>query len=67
MPRQSRIDAPCALHHIIAGGIERKKEFTDGIDRDNFLNRLGNIVSVHGTLKLENRNWKFGFHAFVLR
>ena len=24
------------------------------------------IVSVHGTLKLENRNWKFGLHAFVL-
>jgi len=23
-------------------------------------------VSVHGTLKLENRNWKFGLHAFVL-
>jgi len=24
------------------------------------------ILTVHGTLKLENRNWKFGFHAFVL-
>ena len=23
-------------------------------------------VSVHGTLKLENKNWKFGLHAFVL-
>ena len=23
-------------------------------------------VSVHRTLKLENRNWKFGLHAFVL-
>jgi len=23
-------------------------------------------LSVHGTLKLENTNWKFGFHAFVL-
>ncbi len=21
------------------------------------------VVSVHGTLKLENRNWQFGFHA----
>ena len=21
------------------------------------------ILSVHGTLKIENRNWKFGFHA----
>ena len=29
-----------ALHHIIARGIERKRIFTDGVDRDNFLNRL---------------------------
>ena len=67
MPRQSIIDAPGALHHIIARGIERKRIFRDGVDRDNLLNRLGNIVSVHGTLKLENRNWKFGFQAFVIR
>ncbi len=36
MPRQSRIDAPGALHHIIARGIGRKRIFTDGVDRDNF-------------------------------
>jgi len=24
------------------------------------------LISVHETLKLENRNWKFGLHAFVL-
>ena len=66
MPRQPRIDAPSALHDTIARGIERKKIFTDGVDRGNFLNRLGNIVSVHGTLKLEIGNWKFGFHAFDL-
>jgi hypothetical protein len=24
------------------------------------------IVSIHRTLKLENRNWKFGLHVFVL-
>ena len=63
MSRQSRIDAPGALHHIIAGGIERKRIFTDGVDRDNFINQIVNIVSVHGTLKIENRNWKYGFHA----
>jgi hypothetical protein len=34
--RQSRIDAPGALHHIIDRGIERKRIFTDGVDRDNF-------------------------------
>jgi hypothetical protein len=24
------------------------------------------MVAVHGTVKLEIRNWKFGLHAFVL-
>jgi hypothetical protein len=33
MPRQARIDAPGALHHIIARGIGRKKIFNDDIDR----------------------------------
>ena len=45
MLRQSGIDAPGALHHIIARGIERTKIFTDDVDRDNFLNRLGNILT----------------------
>ncbi|MEA3417596.1 MAG: hypothetical protein U9R02_15875 [Thermodesulfobacteriota bacterium] len=35
--------APGALHHIIARGIERKRIFTDGVVRDNFLNRLGKL------------------------
>jgi len=26
---------------------------------------LKEVVTVHGTVKLENRNWKFGLHAFV--
>jgi len=34
MPRQSRINAQGAFHHIIARGIEGKKIFTDGVDRD---------------------------------
>jgi len=29
MPRQACIDAPGALHHIIARGIGRRKIFTD--------------------------------------
>jgi len=45
MPRQSRIDAPGALHHIIARGIERKKIFKDDVDRDDFLERLETILS----------------------
>ena len=45
MPRQARIDAPRALHHIIIRGIERKRIFRSDSDRKNFLDRLGGIVS----------------------
>jgi len=44
MPGKSRINAPEALHHIIARGIERKAIFRDDQDRDSFLERLGNNV-----------------------
>ena len=44
MPRKSRIDAPGALHQIIARGVERNKIFQDDFDRENFLERLGLIV-----------------------
>ena len=45
MPRQARIDAPGALHHIIGRGIERREIFCDQEDRDDFLQRLEEIVS----------------------
>ena len=45
MPRKARIDAPGALHHIIVRGINRRKIFFDDADRDNFLDRLGDILS----------------------
>ena len=45
MPRQARIDAAGALHHIIIRGIERKAIFKDRRDRENFLLRLGTILS----------------------
>lgn len=45
MPRKARIDAPGALHHIIVRGIERKKIFYDDTDRDNFLQRLDDVLS----------------------
>jgi len=48
MPRKAKIDAPGALHHIIARGIERRKIFLDNADRENFLERLGIIIG--GTL-----------------
>jgi len=45
MPRKARIDAPGALHHIIIRGIERKAVFKDLADRDNFIGRLGRIIT----------------------
>jgi len=49
MPRNSRIDAPGALHHIIVRGIERSIIFKDDTDRHNFLNRLGTIIQETST------------------
>ena len=49
MPRQARIDAPGALHHIIARGIERRSIFEDDADQDNFLNRLDTILTATQT------------------
>jgi len=43
MPRQSRLDAPGALHHIIVRGIERRKIFSDDRDRYDFIDRLGTL------------------------
>ena len=45
MPRKARLDAPGALHHIIIRGIGRRKIFWDDTDRDNFLQRLGGILT----------------------
>jgi putative transposase len=45
MPRQSRLDTPGALHHIIARGNEKRIIFKDKKDRNEFLDRLGNILS----------------------
>ncbi|MBN1665077.1 MAG: transposase, partial [Deltaproteobacteria bacterium] len=44
MPRQSRIDAAGAVHHIMVRGIERKKIFDNDADREQFLKRIGEIL-----------------------
>ena len=49
MPRQARIDAPGALHHIICRGIERKQLFKNNADRDDFVERLSTILSETST------------------
>jgi REP element-mobilizing transposase RayT len=45
MPRRARIDAPGAVHHIIARGIERRKIFYDDQDRETFIQRLAELVA----------------------
>ena len=45
MPRKARIDAPGALHHIIARGIAKNRIFLDAVDRKNFLTRLDRILT----------------------
>jgi len=44
MPRQSRIDAPGAVHHINARGIAQKPIFIDDHGRNSILDRLGAIL-----------------------
>ncbi len=43
MPRQPRLDAPGALHHIMGRGIERTKIFRTDRDREDFPNRLADL------------------------
>ncbi|MGD0919811.1 MAG: transposase, partial [Thermodesulfobacteriota bacterium] len=40
MPRQPRLDAPGALHHLMGRGIQRTQIFRTDRDREDFLNRL---------------------------
>ena len=43
MARQPRLDAPGALHHVMGRGIEQTKVFRTDSDREDFLNRLGDL------------------------
>lgn len=49
MPRQSRIDSPNLLHHVIVRGIERSKVFCDDDDRDDFVARLRKMLAETNT------------------
>ena len=44
MPRQSRIDTPGALHHIICRGINHEKIFSGDDDYALFIERLGFLI-----------------------
>jgi len=43
MPRQPRLDAPGALHHVIGRGIDGIKIFSNRKDREDFLERLADL------------------------
>ena len=49
MPRQARLDAPGTLHHVIIRGIEKKAIVICDTDREDFVSRMGNLVSETGT------------------
>ncbi len=49
MPRQARIDASGALHHVICRGIENRRIFRDQADRKGFIDRLGSILTATAT------------------
>lgn len=44
MPRQSRLDAPGVLQHVIVRGIEKRKIFLDETDRHLFVKRLSGLL-----------------------
>lgn len=44
MPRQSRLDIPGLLQHVIVRGIERTEIFLDDDDRSQFLARLSSLL-----------------------
>jgi len=44
MPRQPRLDAPGALHHVMVRGLERQRIFRDDADRTDFVARLAALA-----------------------
>ena len=65
MPRQSRIDVPGALHHIIARGNEKRKIFEDTKDYKEFVTRLGDILSHTQTMCYAWALLPNHFHLFL--
>ena len=51
MPRQPRLDAPGALHHVIGRGIDGVTIFRNRKDREDFLERLADLCSL-GALRV---------------
>ena len=49
MPRQSRLDIPGLLQHVIVRGIERRKIFRNNTDRQDFVQRFSTLLEQTGT------------------
>ena len=65
MPRQPRLDAPGALHHVMGRGIDGVKIFSNKKDREDFLERLADLcradaLSVYAWALMSNH-----FHLLV--
>ncbi len=64
MPRQARLDAPGTLHHVIIRGIEKRNIVKGDKDRDDFVERLGDLSEKTGNAVLA---WALmGNHAHIL-
>ena len=44
MPRRVRLDAPGTLNHVIVREIEKRSIVPDGADREDFVERLGELA-----------------------
>lgn len=44
MPRQSRLDSPGTLHHVIIRGINKRRIVDDDTDLKGFVRRLGLVA-----------------------
>jgi len=48
MPRQARLDAPGTMHRMIVREIEKRKMVDDGMDRQAFIGRVGELAGWTG-------------------
>jgi REP element-mobilizing transposase RayT len=44
MPRALRIDVPGTIHHVMMRGLERRRIFSDDVDRHDFVSRLERVL-----------------------
>ena len=57
MSRQAIIDAPGALQHIIVRGIEPRMISKNDLDRDDFIDRFGNLLQGMERLPISGLLW----------